>query len=217
MKAGHHIVSISLGGVAEPSGLAVVQPRTEFSEPDEDGRRDSENHFDVTWLERFPAGRPVPAIAARAHELMADKRLVKNCSLLLDITSTGAAPVKVFEGRGVYPKKFDLASAAAEEQAGHGPKKIPLRDVIGTAQVILQTGRLKVASGLELAGTLVTDLTAFDPKAVARTTDLRGGQNADLVLALAVALHWADRLTWGDRRPRRDRPASLGMHGWMAM
>ncbi len=65
--------------------------------------------------------------------------------------------------------------------------------------MVLQTARLKVASELELAETLVADLTAFDPKPVARNMDLRGGRNADLVFALAVALWWGDQLTWGDK------------------
>ncbi len=51
--------------------------------------------------------------------------------------------------------------------------------------------------------TLVSDLQAFDPKPVARNSDLRGGRNADLVLALAVALWWGDRLTWNDDVGRR--------------
>jgi hypothetical protein len=77
-------------------------------------------------------------------------------------------------------------------------QRVPLRDVVGAAQVILQTARLQVASGLDLASTLVTDLIGFDPKPVARGMDLRGGRNADLVLALAVALWWGDRFRWDD-------------------
>ncbi len=71
MKANHHIVSLSLGTVAEPNALVMVQPRTEFSELKGDGwSRDSKNYFDVTWIERFPAGRPIPAVVARACELI---------------------------------------------------------------------------------------------------------------------------------------------------
>ncbi|MCZ6611707.1 MAG: hypothetical protein O6941_03655 [Planctomycetota bacterium] len=217
MKAGHHIVSLSLGTVAEPSALVVVQPSTVFSEPDEDGRcRPLESHFAVTWLERFPAGRPITAIAARACELISDKRLANNYTLLLDITSTGAAPAKVFEDRGVYPKAIDLSSTA-EEQAGSS-KRVPLRDVIGAAQVVLQTARLKVASELELAGTLVADLTAFDPKPVARNMDLRGGRNADLVFALAMTLWWGDKLAWDDDMSKRGRRReNYGPLAWMGM
>ena len=190
MKAGQHIVSLSLGTVAEPSAVAVIDPRTEFE------KRDRENYFNVTWLERFPAGRPIPTIVARVEELMSDKRLAKNCHLLLDITSTGEAPLRVFESRGLYPESVDLTNTGSE-----------VRDVIGAAQVVLQTNRLQVASGLELASTLVGDLQSFDPKLAGRGLDLRGGRNSDLVLALSVALWWADDLTWGDdgadREPRR--------------
>jgi len=199
MKANHHIVSLSLGTVAEPNALVMVQPRTEFSELGGDRwSRDSKNYFDVTWIERFPAGRPIPAVVARACELISDKRLADNYTLLLDITSTGAAPARAFESRGIYPALVDLTNTAMAEQAGSS-LRVPLRDVIGAAQMILQTARLKVASGLELAETLVADLTAFDPKPVARNMDLRGGRNADLVFALAVALWWGDGLTWGDK------------------
>ncbi len=197
MRAGRYIVSLSLGTVAEPSALVMVQPRTVRAKPRAEERsRSAENHFAVTWLERFPAGRPITAVVARACELISDKRLTGNYTLLLDITSTGDAPVKVFEHRGIYPTAIDLTNTA-EEQVGSS-KRVPLRDVIGVAQMVLQTARLKVASELELAGTLVADLTAFDPKPVARNMDLRGGRNGDLVFALAVALWWGDRLTWGD-------------------
>ncbi len=218
MKANHHIVSLSLGTVAEPNALVMVQPRTEFSEIVVDRRsRDSKNFFDVTWIERFPAGRPIPAVVARACELISDKRLADNYTLLLDITSTGAAPARAFEGRGIYPALVDLTNTTVAEQAGSS-LRVPLRDAIGAAQVVLQTARLKVASELELAGTLVADLTAFDPKPVARNMDLRGGRNADLVFALAVALWWGDRLTWDDDvpEPRRHRENN-GTMAWMGM
>ena len=199
MKANHHIVSLSLGTVAEPNALVMVQPRTEFSQSGGDRwARDSKNYFDVTLIERFPAGRPIPAVVARACELISDKRLADNYTLLLDITSTGAAPARAFESRGIYPTMVDLTNTAEVGQTGSA-LRVPLRDVIGAAQMVMQTARLKVAKELDLAETLVADLTAFDPKPVARNMDLRGGRNADLVFALAAALWWADNLTWGDK------------------
>ena len=198
MQSGQHIVSLSLGTVAEPSAVVVIEPRTEFWRPkDQDRKRDWENHFDVIWLERFPAGSPIPAVVARVTELVSGERLAKNCHLLLDLTSTGAAPLRVFESRGLYPQPIEITNTGSEERSG-GVERVPLRDVIGAAQVVLQTNRLKVASALELASTLVGDLQSFDPKPVARGFDLRGGRNSDIVLALAVALWWGDNLTWGD-------------------
>ncbi len=217
MKDGQHIVSLSLGTVAEPSAVVVLEPRTEFGRPEKHTKkRDSENHFDVTHIERFPAGRPIPTIVARVSELVSGERLAKNCHLLLDITSTGAAPLRVFESRGLYPQPIELTNTGSEEHSG-GVQRVPLRDVIGAAQVVLQTNRLKVASALELASTLVGDLQSFDPKPAARGLDLRGGRNSDLVLALAVALWWGDNLTWGndgvDISPFRH--GSGGEHAWM--
>ncbi len=198
MQSGQHIVSLSLGTVAEPSAVVVIEPRTKFWRAEgQDRTRDSENHFDAIWLERFPAGRPIPAVVARVSELVSGERLAKNCHLLLDITSTGAAPLRVFESRGLYPQPIELTNTGSEEYSG-GVRRVPLRDVIGAAQVVLQTNRLKVASALELASTLVGDLQSFDPKPAARSLDLRGGRNSDLVFALAVALWWGDRLTWDD-------------------
>ncbi len=186
MEVGHHVVSLSLGTVAEPSALAVVQPRPE-----------RETHFDVTWLERFPAGRPILAMVNRVMEIVGDTRKVRDYTLLLDITSVGRAPLRVFEARGIFAGAIELTNAESEGYT-NGVQRVPLRDVVGAAQVILQTARLQVASGLELAETLVTDLIGFDPKPVARDMDLRGGRNADLVLALAVALWWGDRFQWDD-------------------
>ena len=216
MRAGHFIVSLSLGTVAEPSALVMVQPRTVRAKPRaEESSRSAENHFAVTWLERFPAGRAITAVVARACELISDKCLTDNYTLLLDITSTGDAPVKVFERRGIYPTAIDLTNAAAGEQPGSS-KRVPQRDAIGAAQVVLQTARLEVASELDLAGTLLADLTAFYPKPVARNMDLRGGRNADLVFALATALWWGDRLTWDDDVPEpRRRRESNGALAWM--
>ncbi len=198
MKSGQHIVSVSLGTVGEPSAVVVIDPRTEFGRREKQTKkRDSENHFNVTHITRFPARHPIPVIVSRVAQLMSDERLVKNCHLLLDVTSTGTAPVRVFESSGLYPESIDLTNTGSEERSG-GVQRVPLRDVIGAAQVVLQTSRLKVASALELAPTLVGDLQSFDPKPAARGLDLRGGRNSDIVLALAVALWWGDNLIWGD-------------------
>ena len=216
MDSGQHIVSLSLGTVAEPSAVAVIDPRTEFERRDvRGGGRDWENYFDVIHLERFPAGRPIPTVVDRVAEIMSGERLTKNCHLLLDITSTGAAPIRVFESRGLHPaRSIDLANTGTDKSSG-GVQQVPLRDIIGAAQVVLQTARLKVASALDLASTLVGDLQSFDPKPVARGLDLRGGRNSDLVLALAVGLWWGDDLTWGAPKPAPSRPRVGGAHAWM--
>ncbi len=216
MEAGHHVVSLSLGTVAEPSAVVVIAPRTVVDQPEnEDRRRDWVNHFNVIDLQRFPAGRPIPAIVTSVNELMSDKRLAKKCHLLLDLTAIGAAPRRVFERTGLHPTTIDLTNAGAKERSG-GVTHVPLRDVIGVAQMVLQTSRLNVSNKLELAPILLRDLQGFDPRPMARSLDLRGGRNCDLVFALAIGLRWADDLTWGDDPPERHRRLTPGgPNGWM--
>ena len=67
----------------------------------------------MTWIERFPAGHPIPAVASRVSELMSHERLAKNCRLLLDITATGAAPVRVLKRSGLYPAVIDLTNSGS--------------------------------------------------------------------------------------------------------
>ena len=198
MNSYDSIISLSLGTVAEPSGLVVVKPWSSKYPPA--GRlpeAEVGTYFDVVEIERFPAGRPLPAIINRISEIASDKRVSRESIILLDISSVGTAPLRAFQTRGMYPAAIDLTNANAEGYVNDA-QCAPLRDVIGTAQVVLQTARLTVAKGLDLAETLVSDLQAFNPKPIARNPDLRGGRNADLVLALAVALWWGDRLRWDD-------------------
>ena len=198
MNSYDSMISLSLGTAAEPSGLVVVKPWSSMYPPDglapEAGVG---NRFDVVWIERFPAGRPLPAIINRISEIASLRQVSQESIILLDISSVGTSPLRAFQARGMYPAAIDLTNTGAEGYANDA-QQVPLRDVIGASQVVLETARLKVAGALEEAKTLVSDLQAFDPKPIGRNPDLRGGRNTDLVLALAVALWWGDRLTWDD-------------------
>ena len=197
MESGDSIISLSLGTVAEPSGLVVVKPWSGLYPPAGRALAGVGTQFDVIEIDRFPVGRPLPVIVNRVSEIASDRRLNRRAIILLDISSVGPAPLRAFRSRGIYPTAIDLTGADAEGYVNDA-QRAPLRDVIGAAQVVLQTARLKVAGALDLAKTLVSDLQAFNPKPIARNPDLRGGRNADLVLALAVALWWGDRLRWDD-------------------
>lgn len=198
MNSYDSMISLSLGTAAEPSGLVVVKPWSSLYPPD--GLAPGAgvgNRFDVVWIQRFPVSHPLPAIINRVSEIFSLKQVSRESIILLDISSVGTAPLRAFQARGMYPAAIDLTNTGAEGFTNDA-QQVPLRDVIGASQVVLETARLKVAGALEEATTLVSDLQAFDPKPIARNPDLRGGRNTDLVLALAVALWWGDRLTWDD-------------------
>jgi hypothetical protein len=192
MQSGHHIISVTLGGPAKPTGLAVVEPKSDYFYPNGDEKQLRwDNHFDVVWLERLPPGREYPAILSRIRELRSQKRIGRDYSLLLDVSVSGLAAVRFFEDEGLYPNPLRVSEAwtsTFQDQV----RIVPRRDMITAAQVALQSSRLKVASGLELAATLVTDLQAFDPELLGR------GQNTDLVTAVAMALWWGERMQWSE-------------------
>ena len=152
------IISLSLGTVAEPSGLVVVKPWSSMYPPD--GRAPEVgvgNRFDVKWIDRFPVGCPLPVIVNRVTEIASDKQVSRESIILLDISSVGTAPLRAFQTRGMYPAAIDLTNTGAEGYS-NDTLQVSLRDVIGAAQVVLETARLKMASSLELAKTLVSDL-----------------------------------------------------------
>ena len=98
MESGDSIISLSLGTVAEPSGLVVVKPWSSLYPPA--GRAPAVEvgtQFDVIEINRFPVGRPLPVIVNRVNEIACDKRLNNRAVILLDISSVGAAPLRAFQ------------------------------------------------------------------------------------------------------------------------
>lgn len=196
MESGHHVISLSLGGVTGPTGLAVIEPKSKYWHPKGDeSQLDYANHYEVVWLERLAAGRAYPAIVARVRELSAARRLSRGCSLLVDISVVGQSPLRLFEDQGLYPEPIEVTNAT-DAAYSDGVQHLSRRDMIGAAQVAFQSNRLEVSSKLELAAALLADLQAFDPTLAGPAA--RSGQNDDLVTAVAVAVWWADRLRWND-------------------
>ena len=191
MESGHHIISLSLGGPAKPSGLAVLEPRSVYWHPKgNESELDYENHFDVVWLQRFGVGYTFPAIVARVREAASEKQLMRGSTLLVDITNTGEPPLRLFRDQGLYPEPFRVTGAGESAYRDDGTQVLSTQDMRSAALVALQSDRIEVADDLELGPTLLTDLQAYDPNAK--------DQLVDLVSAVAVAVWWGERLAWSD-------------------
>ncbi len=78
-----------------------------------------------------------------------------------------------------------------------GNCRIPRRNVISATQVLLQTGRMKIARSLPHAALLARELVNFHLKVGHNgpedALDWREGPDDDLVLALAIAAWEAER------------------------
>ncbi len=144
--------------------------------------------FALRHLERIPAGVSYPEIVSRVESLHAQ---LQQPAVILDMTGVGKAAVELFRR-----SDFNLMAADQMVQDG-GSFRIPKRDVISTTQVLLQTGRLKIARSLPHASLLARELVNFrfkvTPKGPEDALDWREGPDDDLVLALAIAAWEAER------------------------
>ena len=149
--------------------------------------------FALRHLERIPAGVSYPEIVIRVESL---HRQLKEPVILLDGTGVGKAAVELFRRTGLSVSVFTLVAGDQVIQDGSN-YRIPKRDVISSTQVLLQTGRLKIARSLPHAALLARELVNFRFKVGHNgpedALDWREGPDDDLVLALAIAAWEAER------------------------
>ena len=96
------------------------------------------------------------------------------------------------------PVTITAGHAAHPDAAGGW--NVPKKELVGTLQVLLQSGRIRVAPALREAPTLARELANFQVKVTAAAHEAFGpwreGAHDDLVLAVAVA-------AWAGERARR--------------
>jgi hypothetical protein len=158
--------------------------------------------FHVRHLQRYPLGTPYPEIVedvAAKLQLAPLNQLYPE--LAVDGTGVGAPVVDLFERAGLRALlRPVIITGGDEEQYAAGTHRVPKRNLVGAVQVVLQTGRLKIASALPDAAVLRRELENFQVKITTAAHDAYGawreGQHDDLVLALALAV-WAGQLPAG--------------------
>mgnify|MGYP001500631313 CR=1 FL=1 len=184
-----YFAGLDLGQAQDYTALAIAQRH-------EDPAGD---RFDLSWLERFPLRTSYPAIAAAIVDRMA--RLAasaRDASRFLVVDSTGVGRPVVDLLRRAQPSCMLVdvtitGGDTATQEAGSW--RVPKRDLISSTQVLIQSGRLKIAQALPEAATLTQELLTFKVKIDPVTAHdsygaWREGQHDDLVLATALAC-WA--------------------------
>ena len=171
------VIGVELGQVSDVTAIAVVQSLTlPFLRTEEirerrwvslrpvyqgpDGKEVREHppvNFALRHLERIPAGVSYPEIVSRVQALHGQLRKPVT---VLDGTGVGKAAVELFRQSGFYASVFTLIAGDQMIQDGSN-YRIPKRDVISSTQVLLQTGRLKIARSLPHAALLARELVNF--------------------------------------------------------
>jgi hypothetical protein len=158
--------------------------------------------YRVRHLERYSPPVRYKGVAERVAELV---KAVGGCVVAMDLTRTGRpvhtlimrAVGEALEGSGVRVTRCPVTVTGEFGAVSHSPDVgwlVPRRDLVSSALLLFEQEQLKIAEGLDLAGTLTAEFAEFKPKAP--KDELEGwrlGRNDDLVLAVAMSVWAAER------------------------
>ena len=192
-------VGLDLGQARDYTAIVVAEKLPlEGAGPNGHGCEDYELH--IRHMERFK-DVSYPGIVSHIVGLMETPPLRNNAALAVDATGVGAAVVDMLRRSSLVFDAVTITGGSTETQSDWYSYRVPQRDLVSTLQVLLQQGRLKIASQLEHAETLRRELMNFRVKVnVATGHDSyeawREGDHDDLVLAAALAAWRATRIEY---------------------
>jgi hypothetical protein len=119
------------------------------------------------------------------------------CYLIVDATGVGRPVVDLIRREGMDCRLWPVTITSGSEQRSEGENYwAPKRDLIAGLQVLLSTGELEIAAGMEWGEALVEEMAAMRVRVSERAREqygaARDGEHDDLVLAVALAC-------WGER------------------
>ncbi len=221
---GEFFVGLDLGQSSDPSALAVIErseaapaagPTAPSSPPPSSvlspGTRPraalpapaplpAGGRLDVRHLHRYPLGTPYPVIVEDVAALMARPELASpggRPRLVVDATGVGRPVADLFlrARMAAIVNPLTITGGDAWRRDG-GSFWVAKKLLVSTVQAALQTGRLKVVPGLELAELLKKELINFQVKISLDANEQFGawreGQHDDLVLAVALGVWMAE-------------------------
>ena len=195
-----YYAGLDLGQVSDPSVLSILEvEHTQHGKEIEPRKRE----LNLRYLERFPLHTSYPSIVTSVMKRM--KALLPMGSLvvlLVDGTGVGRAVVDLFrdakhEDVALAPITFTSGNQVTPGD-GSNELHIPVRDLVGSAQIALQTKRLKWPKDMQWTKELVKELRAFKVKITLSKLGIphdsyeawREGDHDDIVFAVAMAC-WA--------------------------
>lgn len=166
--------------------------------------------YAVRYLRRWPIGTSYVDIVGDVAKLLA--RPERRGPLIVDGTGVGRPVLDVFRQRGV-PGIVPVTITAGHEatRSDDGGWHVPKKELVAAVQVLLQSRRLVIASGLAEAATLSAELMNFRVKITAAANETFGtwreGDHDDLLLSVAMACWYGERHTLGPYKiGSRQRP-----------
>jgi hypothetical protein len=113
--------------------------------------------YEVRHLEHPPLRTPYTEVARRVGLLLDTPPLRHNAELAVDSTGVGAAVVDILRDAGLSFKAVVITGGERESKDG-SVYRIPKKDLVSAAQVLLQNRRLRISAALPEAKPLTEEL-----------------------------------------------------------
>lgn len=214
-----HIVGLDLGQVSDPSALVSLRREKFVPDPikptvvsadrvqvhrEKKGSVQLPKYF-CNIAARFERGTPYPRLVDNVAKLYDDPKFAGQ-PLVVDGTGVGRPVVDLFRKAKLNCRLIPVTITGGAVSQALGSTKVdewgywhvPKKELVGSVQVLLGTGRLEVAPGIPDALTLVHELKNFNYKISNSTGHVtleawRERDHDDLVLALAMAAWVGER------------------------
>lgn len=182
------LIGVDFGQKADYTALSVTEQIVSES---------GDCHYHVRHLERLMIGIPYTEMTARIKMTYDQSALTGTKRLIVDATGVGQPVVDMLDKIDLRPIAITITGGNEINQVAWNRYHVPKRNLVSTLTHLLGTGRLKVASELAEASTLIHELKDFKVKIDLRTAHdaygaWREGEHDDIVLSLAVALWVAE-------------------------
>lgn len=171
----------------------------------------TENHYNLTHIERLPLGTAYTDQVDHIKEL--HDRLVaqgRDVALVVDRGGPGEGVMDIMRAAGLYATGVYITSGHKVTRDGRD-YGVPKTDLITLVDVLAQSKRLLVHMGLPYAELLLSELEGFNRETNARGHTTFGNDvgvlwrerdHDDLVLATALAIWWGENQPIPIRVPR---------------
>lgn len=216
-------VGVDLGQTTDPTAIAVVEREfvpggvvrlnrankdgTDTQLWDQEPRNDRETYV-LRHLERLPLGTSYTAQVAYVGGVLARPPLstTPRTELIIDQTGVGRAVFDMFVESGLRPVGCTITGGENETHTHEGWRVAKLQ-LVSRLQAMLHSGQLEIAADLPDLAALKAELQNFRVNFTAignMTFAARVGAHDDLVLAVAIALWYAEHRARGTGWVMRD-------------
>ncbi len=179
------VVAVDLAQTHDYTAIAII---------DSEKSGDERPLHQVRHLERLQRGT---SYTQQVEHIQGIVEAAGACDLVVDQTGVGRPVVDMLREAGLTPHAVTITAGDNVNSAGFD-YRVPKRHLVTTLQIALQSGRLKVASGLTEAKRWADELLAFQIEISASGHDTYGNDSSrsshdDLVIATALGVWWVAR------------------------